>query len=157
MSTYIFNKETMFSDIADGVAIIINSVTGVYYGMNGFGTAIFENLLQGASTEDILAVINKMPNTPDDMETRLQAFVNSLVSSGIMKEQAGSSTEVTLDAAVAQADSFNPTVDEFRDAQELLLADPIHEVKNDTGWQPDKKALETDAAVVKAKEDKMKK
>jgi hypothetical protein len=38
----------------------------------------------------------------------------------------------------------------------MLLADPIHKVKEDKGWAPDKQALETDEETVKAKEAKMK-
>ena len=46
-------------------------------------------------------------------------------------------------------------VKEFQDAQELLLADPIHDVKNETGWQPDKQSLEDDEQKLKAKNDKI--
>lgn len=34
MPSYNLNEAKMFSDIADGVAIVINSETGIYYGMN---------------------------------------------------------------------------------------------------------------------------
>ena len=47
------------------------------------------------------------------------------------------------------------TVQEYNDAQELLLADPIHEVKVEDGWQPDKSVLETDKDIVAAKEAKV--
>jgi hypothetical protein len=43
MTNYKLNEDKMFADIADGVAIIINGETGIYYGMNEFGTSIFEN------------------------------------------------------------------------------------------------------------------
>ena len=32
-------------------------------------------------------------------------------------------------------------VSEYNDAQELLLADPIHEVKEETGWTPQKDSI----------------
>ena len=44
---YVLNEEKMFADVTDGIAIIINSETGIYYGMNGLGTAIYENLVNG--------------------------------------------------------------------------------------------------------------
>lgn len=151
MSTFVLNEEKMFSDIADGVAIIINSETGVYYGLNSFGTAVFENILTGVSIEDILAVAKNMLGAPDDMDARMQAFVNELKRFEIVLEGMTGGGVINLDAAVAQADDFTLTVQEYSDAQELLLADPIHEVKNDTGWQPDKSALETDEEVIKSK------
>ena len=31
---YRLNESKMFADITDGIAIIINAATGIYYGMN---------------------------------------------------------------------------------------------------------------------------
>jgi hypothetical protein len=157
MTRYIFNEETMFCDIADGIAIIINSVTGLYYSMNGFGTSVFENLQAGASYEDVVIAIKAMPDAPAGMEERVATFIETLKKFDIMREGAGGGANVNLDAAAAQEDSFEFTVDEYKDAQELLLADPIHEVKNETGWMPDKEALETDEEVVQKKHDKTRK
>jgi hypothetical protein len=156
MSTYVLNEDKMFSDIADGIAIVINSETGIYYGMNGFGTMVFENILGGASGQAILAALQQMPGAPDDMPARLGVFIATLLEKElILKGEAGG--EVSLDDEIAKNDSFTLEIKEYDDAQELLLADPIHEVKDDTGWTPEKESLETDADVVKAKEDKMKK
>jgi hypothetical protein len=154
MATYVLNDEKMFSDIADGIAIVINSETGIYYGMNGFGTVVFENILGGADTEDILAEIRNMPDAPEDAEARFTAFVAALVEKELVVEGGGEGT-VSLDAETAKNDGFALEVREYDDAQELLLADPIHEVKEDKGWTPEKDALETDEEVVKAKEAKM--
>lgn len=150
MPTYVLNEDKMFSDIADGIAIVINSETGIYYGMNNFGTAVFENILAGASTEDLLAAIRSLPNAPQDVEANLSAFIEELMAFDILMAGEASGT-ASLDADALGEDGFALVVQEYSDAQELLLADPIHEVKNETGWQPDKGALETDEAVVKAK------
>lgn len=155
MATYVLNEDKMFSDIADGIAIVINSETGIYYGMNNFGTAVFENILAGASTEDILAAIKALPGAPQDAESNLEAFIEGLKNFEIIMEGEASGT-VTLEAAALGDDGFALMVQEYTDAQELLLADPIHEVKEGTGWQPDKGALETDEAVVAEKLEKTK-
>lgn len=157
MSTYVLNDSKMFSDIADGIAIVINSETGIYYGMNGLATVIFDNLMNGASTEAVLAALTALPGAPADMDERLKAFVDKLKGYEIVLDGGadGGDVAVAIEADAAQADEFAPMVEEYNDAQELLLADPIHEVKEDTGWQPDKGVLETDKEVVKAKEAKM--
>lgn len=157
MATYVLNEAKMFSDIADGIAIVINSETGIYYGMNGIGTVVFDNLMSGASTEAVLAALKALPGAPEDMETRFNAFVDELKKFEIILEGSDGTAEASIDAAVAKEDEFTLMVQEYNDAQELLLADPIHEVKEDAGWQPDKNVLETDADVVKAKESKMQK
>lgn len=155
MGAYILNDAKMFSDISDGVAIVINSETGIYYGMNGFGSAVFACFLDGRSTEEIAAAIKTLPGAPADFEAHLQKFVEKLVKCEILLEGSTSGGSVVLDGDVAHQDAFVLTVQEFSDAQELLLADPIHEVKEDTGWQPAKDALETDQSVVQTKESKM--
>ena len=59
---YQLNEAKMFADVTDGIAIIINAVTGIYYGMNGYGTGIFSSLLSGASTTDVLAAAKALPS-----------------------------------------------------------------------------------------------
>lgn len=157
MSTYMLNDAKMFSDIADGIAIVINSETGIYYGMNGLATVVFDSLMAGASTEAVLAALKALPGAPEDMGDRLDAFVDELEHFEIILSGGDGTAQAAIDAATAQADDFTLVVQEYSDAQELLLADPIHEVKEDTGWQPDKNALETDRDIVKAKEAKMEK
>lgn len=156
MATYALNEAKMFSDIADGIAIIINSETGIYYGMNGLGTVVFDSLMSGASTEAVAAALKAVPDAPEDMDGRLAAFVDKLKGYEIILPggEAGA-VEVSIHPDAAQADEFALMVEEYNDAQELLLADPIHEVKEDAGWQPDKDALETDETVVQQKESKM--
>ena len=53
MTSYALNEEKMFVDITDGIAIVINSETGIYYGMNTLGTSVFENIIKGISVENI--------------------------------------------------------------------------------------------------------
>ncbi|MBQ1708636.1 MAG: hypothetical protein II026_06190, partial [Bacteroidales bacterium] len=57
---FILNESEMFADINEGTAIVINSQTGIYYGMNGFGTSVFENLLAGSSVEDVVAAAKSL-------------------------------------------------------------------------------------------------
>ena len=140
--SYALNDEKMFADVTDGIAIIINSETGIYYGLNAFGTQVYENLVAGASVANILESAQKIPNIPADFESNLKKFVDSMLSYGILVEtSADSSAEVKLDEAIAKEDKYELDLKEYDDAQELLLADPIHEVKEDTGWTPEKDSI----------------
>ncbi|MBO7071110.1 MAG: PqqD family protein [Bacteroidales bacterium] len=136
---YHLNDAKMFADVTDGIAIIINSLTGIYYGMNGLGTEMFDALLKGASEADILAAFKALPGAPDDCEARLQAFIDTLLGfEVIVPASTVSSAPVTLVEKDAVFDKFTPTCNEYNDVQELLFADPIHEVKEDEGWKPEK-------------------
>jgi hypothetical protein len=156
MASYVLNEEKMFSDIADGIAIVINSETGIYYGMNNFGTTVFENILNGVSTEAVLEAAGKIEGAPGDMKARLEAFVKALVDNELVIEGGAGAGEAALDETAAKNDGFALEVKEYNDAQELLLADPIHEVKPETGWQPDKEALNPDEGDVAARTAKAK-
>jgi len=156
MANYKINEEKMFADINDGVAIIINGETGIYYGMNGFGTTIFENIVNGASTQSILAELKQMPNIPLNIEDNFNAFMEAIIEKGlVIPSDEISEIEVKIDLTTACEDEFAISVSEYNDAQELLLADPIHEVKEESGWSPEKEALNPDKEDVFRRESKM--
>ena len=151
MPNYILNDDKMFADITDGIAIVINSETGIYYGMNEFGTTVFENLTNSVSSENVLAALKSLSGAPADIEATFNTFVQSLVNWELLIP--GGSGDVAAD--IKAADDFVLAVNEYKDAQELLLADPIHEVKQETGWAPDKAALNPDEEDVAKRHAKM--
>ena len=145
---YVLNEEKMFADVTDGVAIIINSETGIYYGLNGFGATlvigggeIYENIANGASIEEILTAIKSISGAPTDIEERLNDFISKMIKFELIIEAPASSNNVEIDSAIAIEEEFVLDVSEYNDAQELLLADPIHEVKEETGWTPEKDSI----------------
>lgn len=156
MTCYTLNEQKMFADVNDGIAIIINGETGIYYGMNGFGTMIFENLIKGVSTTTILDELKKIPNMVPDIELRFNAFLNIVLEKELLiLNNQPSNEEAIINGEVAVNDEFNLNINEYNDAQELLLADPIHEVKEETGWSPEKEALNPDEEDVARRESKM--
>ena len=129
----------MFADITEGMAIVINSLSGVYYGMNGFGTSLFENLLSGSSDGEILAAVRAIPGAPAGFEASFEAFLGTLTAFEILTPvPSGEPRPAVVDAVAAAADGFVPECKEFSDVQELLFADPIHEVPEEEGWKPEK-------------------
>lgn len=154
MANFILNDEKMFADITDGIAIVINSETGIYYGMNTLGSAVFENIINGASTENILGALNALSEVPADMESKLNAFVAELKAKDLIVEGGDGSAAVNISAEAA-AEGFDLSVAEYDDAQELLLADPIHEVKEDTGWTPEKDSIGYSKEETKERENKV--
>lgn len=141
MTSYKLNEEKMFADITDGIAIVINSETGIYYGMNGLGSNVFENLIKGVAVENIAAALKGIAGTPADIENRLKAFVDAAIEKELLISGQDSGASAEIDTKAATEDNFTMTVDEYNDAQELLLADPIHEVKEETGWTPEKDSI----------------
>ena len=75
---YVLNEEKMFADVTDGIAIIINSETGIYYGLNGLGTAVYENLMNGSSVAEVLLALKSISGVPADIEAKLNEFISKL-------------------------------------------------------------------------------
>lgn len=153
MTNYKFNEDKMFADISDGVAIIINSETGVYYGMNKLGTAVFEELCKGVSSEKIY---DKIGAWKADAQEDFNKFMQFITEQEIVIQTSGQDDlECSINEAVAKEDDYILKADEYLDAQELLLADPIHEVKEEDGWTPEKSSLNEDKEDVARREAKM--
>ena len=137
ITNYKLNDARMFADVADNLAIIIDASSGIYFGMNGYGTGIFKNLLDGSSVDDVVAAARQLPGAPEDVATSIQAFIETLLGFDIiLPADAESTRPCELVEKDAQYDQFVPTCNEYSDVQELLYADPIHEVDETEGWKP---------------------
>ena len=129
MTNYALNDEKMFADVTDGIAIIINSETGIYYGLNALGTSVYENLVNGATVEAIGAKLKELAGDSVDIDGNLKLFIDALLEKELIIKAPEASAEVSIDETIAKEDDFIMTAKEYSDAQELLLDDPIHEVK----------------------------
>lgn len=155
MTNYVLNEDKMFADITDGIAIIINSETGIYYGINAFGTCVYENLINGVSSGDVLKTLQTMPEIPQDFESKFWNFIKTLAEKEIIIKGSTQNREADFNYSIAKSDEFILKITEYNDAQELLLADPIHEVKEEEGWSPEKSALNEDKEDIQRREAKM--
>lgn len=130
---YKLNEEKMFYDMAEGQAIVINFTTGMYYGTSSLGSAVLDSLLTGAAVEDICKAILALPGCPNGMEVQLNAFIGQLLEKEIIIPASSTGAACAIDAS-ALADGFKLTVDEFAEVQDLILADPVHDVDVEQGW-----------------------
>lgn len=151
---YALNDEKMFADITDGIAIIINSETGIYYGMNGTGTMVYENLANGADSDEILSALKNIQGAPYDIEEKFNLFIKKMLEYELLIETPSNSGSVNFDENIIKEDNFVFDIQEYNDAQELLLADPIHEVKEETGWSPEKDSIGYTKEETKEREQK---
>ena len=131
---YRLNEEKMFYDMAEGQAIVINFTSGMYYGTSSLGSAVLDALIAGASEESILAAVQAIPGCPDDMAQRMEAFLTQLLEKEVLVAAEGAGTQAAAVDPAAVQDGFDLTVDEFAEVQDLILADPVHEVDVEMGW-----------------------
>ena len=131
---YRFNEQKMFYDSADGMGIVICFTTGVYYSLNAAGTAVFEQLTAGADPKALAAELAKMEGCPADMENRVLRFAEMLEEKEILVSDGAPFTPAEAFPAAAAAEGFDLTADEYHEVQDLILADPIHDVDPNLGW-----------------------
>ena len=72
---YKVNDEKVFADVTDGIAILIEMESGMYYGMNLFTTAVFENIIGGADTEELLSALTKVKGYDEDIRSKCTEFI----------------------------------------------------------------------------------
>lgn len=131
---YKLNEEKMFYDMAEGQAIVINFTTGMYYGTSSLGSAALDALLSGASVEATVAAIKALPGCPADIDASMATFVDALLEKEVVVPAETNPAAVVAIDESALADGFLLSVDEFTEVQDLILADPVHDVDVEQGW-----------------------
>ncbi len=131
---YCLNESKMFYDLADNQAIIIDSSTGFYYALNMLGSMVFDYLAKGASSALIRAELQKLPQAPPDAPKLLEEFEAYLLRHEILLPAEQAVDMPIAFAAELAANGFALEIEQFNDAQEIMLADPVHDVDLETGW-----------------------
>jgi hypothetical protein len=131
---YKLNEEKMFYDIADGQAIVINFVTGMYYGTSALGSMVLDALMQGKAPKQIVDTIKNNEGCVVDIDQRVERFITALTEKEIfILDDQPYSQESMGDMVVVDGD-YSLELNEFAEVQDLLLADPVHDVEADMGW-----------------------
>lgn len=109
---YTINPSKAISEILEGETIIIHLETGCYYSLNHDGSIIWEAILNQK---------NLVANSPE-----IISFIEFLTTENLIQETAPTSESFELI-------NLNPKIEKYTDLQEMLLADPVHDV-DDAGW-----------------------
>ena len=135
---YKINEEKMFYDMEDGQAIIINSLTGFYYGTTPLGSVVIDAVLKGAGKAGLLKRLKELSGCPENIEEKLDAFLKELVDKEILLADDKDEECPAFDESVL-SEGFDLTVEEFSEVQDLILADPVTEVELNDNWSTEKK------------------
>jgi hypothetical protein len=135
------NSPDVIQETIEGEVIVVHLVSGSYYSLLGSGVALWNGLLAGMDAQELAATFTP-PADPD----AISAFVAELEQEQLLVPAAGppSATDSTLLPAASGTAFSTPMLQKFSDMQELLLVDPIHEVKPQ-GWPVVKPKAEPEA------------
>lgn len=139
---YKINDLRAISETLDGETIVINLETGNYYSMNETGTIVWNFLQTPRSPKQIAGYfIPEYGISADAAEKAVSEFILSLMADGLVIE-----TDTVISAPIEASGNPNlkkeyavPAIQKYDDMQEMLLADPIHDV-DAAGWPTLKKS-----------------
>ncbi|WP_138753976.1 hypothetical protein [Paenibacillus sinopodophylli] len=131
---YKLNEEKMFYDMADGQAIVINFVTGMYYGASALGSMVLDALMQGQEPKQIVDTIKNNEGCVVDIDQRVERFIAALTEKEIFISDNQPYSQESLGHFVVVNGDYSLELNEFAEVQDLLLADPVHDVEADMGW-----------------------
>lgn len=117
--------------------IVVNIDNGTYYSFDGVGGRIWEWLGVGRTLDDVIAAVqSSFRGDATAIAASVTAFVEQLRTEELVRvTHVERHAEAAGAAAPADAPVFAaPALQKYTDMQALLLADPIHEVDESSGW-----------------------
>lgn len=133
MQRYSTNVPAAASELFDGELVVAHYGSGLYYSLSASGTLIWQGLRHGLACTEVAEWLSAhFPERRHDMDGIVAAFVDKLREEGLLipvTEVAGDAPLPDLNGAAFET----PKLDRFDDLQDLLLADPVHDVDS-TGW-----------------------
>ncbi|MDA9121209.1 PqqD family protein [Flavobacteriales bacterium] len=138
---YAIRNKQVINETLDNETIIINLESGVYYSLNPTATLIWKGIGAGLPFGLILSQLEKKYSDVADLQQLAEKFILFIELEQLIEktEQAQMKLEAFEAELASDANPFStPAITKYEDMQEMLLADPIHEVEED-GWPKLKK------------------
>lgn len=132
---YRVNEPKVVSETLDGETIAIDLESGSYFSMNPAASVVWNLILAGYPSAAFAEVVAAhFDVAAEDAASDIATFVETLVRDRLVIAAEPTAAAETPPAGVeARLPYASPSVERFDDMQELLLADPIHDVTL-AGW-----------------------
>ena len=135
---YIPNDAQVAGKVLDGEAIIINLSNGVYYSLAKVGGVIWEEIMRGASVEEIVSAITAdYTVSPEQAWRDFEILAAELWREDLIlaanQERAPRATQAHL--AAEKKNYEPPTLNIYRDMNDLLALDPPMPGLQDVPWK----------------------
>ncbi len=134
------DERRVISETIEGETIIIDSVTGAYFTVDGLGSTVWAHLdSTGTVLDDLVASVAATVGVDADAaRPSVHRFVAELAGYELVRISGGPG-EVEFGTAAEPAADMAPALPaviltRYSDLEELILIDPIHEVDPERGW-----------------------
>jgi len=138
-NVYRLKAPSVVARVIDGEAILIAFESGTYFSARGSGAAIVEGVLASTPISRIIGAFTPTDSFPRAEITRhVLLFMQQLCEEGLVVPDA-QAEDAAEDGQEPRGLVFDPpTLEKYRDLEDLLVLDPIHDV-DAMGW-PEAKA-----------------
>lgn len=132
--SYVIHEAKAVSQTLEGEAIVINLEKGSYYSLNATGSEMWDLIIGGQPLDQIARYISdRYGITPEEAMSEVQSFVSVLKQEDLIIPAEHPASIPVPAATKAETLFVRPSFERYDDMQEMLLADPIHDV-GEAGW-----------------------
>ncbi|MBU1701868.1 MAG: PqqD family protein [Candidatus Eisenbacteria bacterium] len=145
---YRVNSPTAIGEILEGELVMINLDTGTYYSTGAVGAALWELINEGSSIGEICREFSsRFDAEKKDIEREVLSFLSKLQAEKLIvpaddsnhaKPKMVGISDGAPESAGRKEPFEVPVLSKYKDMQDMLLLDPIHDVE-ETGWPMAKK------------------
>lgn len=112
-----------------GEMVVLNLANGKYFSLPGIAASLWRDLADGCPVATLVARAEAAGATVAEGVERL---ATTLVAEGLLRMRA---TPVTVSPGTSfDGITASPTMESYDDMADLILADPVHDVEEATGW-----------------------
>lgn len=128
-------SSSLISEYFDDEILVANLTEGMYYSLRFVAVDLWKALETGATTEQLIALINQLYNTEGvDVQASVEEFIGQLHAYQLLADSDTAFSAFVLPAAESKKAFVQPELAVHDDMQDLLALDPIHDVDGEEGW-----------------------
>jgi len=140
-SRFVLTHSRIMHETLAQETLIINLEAGIFYSLELSASVIWQRLIDGLMIEEIIHELQNYQGASAHVSQEVQLFISQLVSEGLLTvgdsptcrenskalPPSDAASHSTGEAGLTQK-YYPPHLNRFNDLQNLLLADPIHEL-----------------------------
>lgn len=128
------NERLIVHDTLDGEVLAIRNDTGTYYSMVGPAADVWSCILAGCDVAAIAKTLSARYDVDQSVVAQVTGdFVQQLIDQRLVVEGSSPSGTSAPEPLASRLPWSTPVLELYTDMQDLLLFDPIHEVRPE-GW-----------------------
>ena len=145
MEKYLINHNQVSGEIFDNEAVVVNFMTGKYFGMSGSGPEIWKYFESPVSEKDVIAILTEnYSEITDEQIQEVKDFFCALLNEQLIitvDKEVCNQVPAKPDTGSGEKIFKSPKLEIYNDLQELIILDPIHDADPERGWPAQQRML----------------